>query len=68
MVDIIVEVRKGTVTGLYCDIKDVRFVVVDWDLAERPDSQGRVGVEHDHASLVSLPANTRTEVRQALSA
>ena len=38
MTDIVVEIRKGMVTGLYCDIADARFVVVDWDLLERLDS------------------------------
>jgi hypothetical protein len=68
MKDIVVEVRKGIVTGLYCDIADARFVVVDWDLIERADSHGRIGVEQDHAKLTALPADTRTEFRQAISA
>jgi len=68
MKDIVVEVRKGVVTGLYCDIADARFVVVDWDLIERADSEGSIGVEQNHAKLTSLPADTRTEFRQAISA
>jgi len=65
MTDIIVEVRKGMVTGLYCDIEDARFVVVDWDLLEREGS-GAAAAEEAHASLASLPANTEREFQQAL--
>ena len=68
MTDIIIEVRKGTVTGLYCDVEDARFVVVDWDLLERAESRGRVGVEQDHAKLSSVPIETKMEFRQAISA
>jgi len=68
MKDIVVEVRKGIVTGLYCDVADARFVVVDFDLIERADSQGRIGVAQDHEKLRALPADTKTEFRQAISA
>ena len=68
MKDIVVEVRKGMVTGLYCDINDARFVVVDWDLLERADSGGQAGSEQDHAKLGSLPATTEIEYRRAISA
>ena len=68
MKDIVVEVRKGIVRGLYCDIADARFVVIDWDLLERSDSHGRIGVEQDHATLTALPTETRTEFHQAISA
>ena len=67
MTDIVVEVRKGMVTGLYCDIEDARFVVVDWDLLERDDSGAQVAVEQDHASLRSLLPTTRIEYQQAIS-
>jgi hypothetical protein len=67
MTDIVVEVRKGMVTGLYCDIEDARFVVVDWDLLERLDSGTQVAVEQDHASLRSLDPNTRSEYQQVIS-
>jgi len=67
MTDIVVEVSKGMVTGLYCDLKDARFVVVDWDLIERADSQGQAGIEHDHSKLTRLPANTRKQFHQAIS-
>lgn len=68
MTDIIVEVRKGTVTGLYCDVDDARFVVVDWDLLDRGAARGQLGIEENHAKLTSLPAATRTEYRQAIVA
>jgi hypothetical protein len=63
MTDIVVEIRKGMVTGLYCDVEDVRFVVVDWDLVER--SESRIGIEQEHSKLTSLPADTRMELHRA---
>jgi hypothetical protein len=67
MTDIVVEVRKGMVTGLYCDVEDARFVIVDWDLSERSEAEGHVGIEHDHSNLTSLPTTTRVEFERALS-
>lgn len=67
MTDIVVEVTKGTVTGLYCDIEDARFVVVDWDLLECADSGGQVAIEQEHDSLRSLDPNTRSEYQQVIS-
>jgi len=67
MTDIVVEVRKGMVTGLYCDIEDARFVVVDWDLIERDDPGTQVGIEQDHAKLRLLDPDTRSEYQQAIS-
>jgi hypothetical protein len=64
MKEIVVEVRKGMVTGLYCDIEDAKFVVVDWDLLECADSGGQVAIEHDYTSLTALPLDTRTEYRR----
>jgi hypothetical protein len=65
MTDIVVEVRKGMVSGLYCDVEDARFVVVDWDLVERSDSQ--IGIEQNHSNLTALPLDTRMELHRALS-
>lgn len=67
MKDIIVEINKGMVTGLYCDIEDARFVIVDWDLIERDESADSVGLEHHHEGLMSLPPRTKTQYRQAIS-
>ena len=65
--DIVVEINKGTVTGLYCDAENARFVVVDWDLSQRPDSRDEIAIEHDHSKLSMLPLNTRKLFRQAIS-
>lgn len=67
MTDIVVEVSKGMVTGLYCDIEDARFVVVDWDLRERSDTGTELGLQKDHDRLASLPANTGIQYRHAIS-
>ena len=66
MKDIVVEVSKGMITGLYCDIEDARFVVVDWDLRER--SADSVGAQQDHEKLKSLPRETRIEFHRAIAA
>ncbi len=66
MIDIIVEVRKGTVTGLYCDAQDARFVIIDWDLNYR-DSNEPAWIREDHVSLSSLPSATEVEYRRAVS-
>jgi hypothetical protein len=68
MKDIVVEVRRGLVTGLYCDIAGVRFVVVDFDLSERVDLPARIGAEQDHEKLRALPLDTGIAFREAISA
>lgn len=67
MTDIVVEVSKGMVTGLYCDIADARFVVVDWDRLECASANGQVASEEEHAALRSLDPETRSEYEQAIS-
>jgi hypothetical protein len=67
MKDIVVEITKGMISGLYCDIEDARFVVVDWDLVERNESGSSVGVQHHHDGIASLPPQTKTEYRRAIS-
>jgi len=67
MKDIVIEVIKGMVTGLYCDIEDARFVIVDWDLVECDESGNSVGTEQHHEKLRSLSPNTRTKYRHAIS-
>lgn len=61
MTDIIVEVRKGMVTGLYCDIDDARFVVVDWDVQDARQGH-EFGVEQDHATLRTLPTTPKLSI------
>ncbi len=68
MKDIVIEVTKGMVTGIYCDIEDARFVIVDWDLVERDTSANSVGIEQHHGKLRSLRPHTRTKYRHAISA
>ncbi len=67
MTDIVIEVRRGMIAGLFCDTADVRFVVVDWDLLERADSEG-IAIEQDHEPLGLMPGDTKTEFNRAFAA
>ena len=62
MTDIVVEINKGMVTGLYCDLRDAQFVVVDWDLTER---EGAITSKCEHESLSSLPPRTKAQLDHA---
>ncbi len=64
MTEIVVEIRRGTITGLYCDAKDTRFVVVDWDLLER---SGAIGTQQDCEPLRALPRDTRIEFDRVIA-
>jgi hypothetical protein len=66
MKDIVVEVQDGVVVGLYCDIVDARFVIVDWDTIKSGDVNDGVGVER-HEKLKSIPALVRKHYRRAIS-
>lgn len=66
MRDIVVEVNKGMVVGIYSDIQDVRFVVVDWDLLERAEARGQFGAVHERSTLSSLSARAKDEYHAAL--
>jgi hypothetical protein len=68
MTDIVVEIRKGLVSGIYSDVKDARFVVVDWDLVERfeADDEGRVATEFGHEALSALPPASAWEYNRAI--
>lgn len=63
MKEIVVEIRKGMVSGNYSDLKDARFVVVDWDLAERFDEgeDGQVAAEFIHEKLSALAPDSASE-------
>jgi len=65
--DIVIEVQGGVVVGLYCDLPDARFVVVDWDSIECGDSDLGVGIE-SHEPLKSISAQTRKHYRRSILA
>ena len=64
---VISRVRNPSREVLAYDVEDARFVIVDWDLSEHSDSEGHVGIEHDHSNLTSLPTTTRMEFHRAIS-
>lgn len=67
MTDIVVEVTKGMVTGIYCDIRNARFVVVDWDLVERDGPPDRIAIKHQHVNLNVLPLRTKNQYKRAIA-
>ena len=64
MKDVVIEIRRGMVTGVFCDASDTRFVVVDWDLSERDSS---IATIENQESLASLPVATRVEFERLSS-
>jgi hypothetical protein len=60
--EIVVETRGGTIVGIYCDDRDLRVIVVDWD--EYHD-QGRAGVVYDADRASSIPEDTKRLVNAA---
>jgi hypothetical protein len=66
MKDIVIEVESGAVVGLYCDLTNVRFVVVDLDSIESGDVECGSGIE-PHEKLESIPSSIRKYYRRAIS-
>ena len=67
MKDVIIEVRAGAIMDVYCDSKDVRFVVVDWDRIRSGEGYDGAGYVQEQAPMRSFPAETKREFRQAAS-
>ncbi len=66
MNDVVIEVNKGMVTGIYSDA-NVRFVVVDWDLRERVEPGVTLGLEVEGSNFNEMPRKTLTQYRKAIS-
>ena len=64
MKDVVIEVNKGTVTGIYSDA-NLRFVVVDWDLLERVEHGDALGIEVDKLALNAMSQDTLNQYKQA---
>ena len=64
MKDVVIEVNKGTVTGIYSDA-NLRFVVVDWDLRERVEQGEALSVEVDKLALNAMSQDTLNQYKQA---
>ena len=59
--DVVVEVRGGTVVGVYTNLGNVRIVLVDWDDIQ----QGDRGGEYPACCLADMPEHTKQEYRYA---
>jgi len=64
MKDVVIEVNKGTVTGIYSDA-NLRFVVVDWDLRERVEPEGTLGFEVERSTFREMSQETLIQYRHA---
>ena len=64
MKDVIIEVRAGAIMDVYCDSKDVRFVIVDWDRVTSGEGYDGAGYVQAQSTLRELPADTKKEYRQ----
>ena len=64
MKDVVIEVNKGTVTGIYSDA-NLRFVVVDWDLRERVERGEALGVEVGKSAFNGMSQDTLSQYKQA---
>jgi len=66
MNDVVIEVNRGMVTGIYSDA-NVRFVVVDWDLRERMEPDVTFGLEVEGSNLNEMRQKTLNQYRRAIS-
>lgn len=58
MRETIVEVRGGTVVGVYSDDADLRVILVDWDdIGDRP-TVASSGIIYDTTKMQALPPET----------
>jgi len=66
MADIVVEIKRGMLIGLYSDTPEVRAVLVDWDDIERRDDQATIGEPLTIESIASMSDKTNLAYRSAL--
>ena len=60
MNDIVVEIRGGTIVGVYCNNREQRFILLDWDdLNELPETERVGGVIHRN-SFSDMHQGTRS--------
>ena len=65
MKDVIIEVRAGAIMDVYCDSKDVRFVIVDWDRVTSGEGCDGAGYVQTRSAIRELPSDTKMEYRKA---
>jgi len=63
--DVVIEVNKGMVTGIYSDA-NLRFVVVDWDLRERVELGETLGLEVDPSSPKQMSREMLAQYNSAI--
>lgn len=66
MRDVVIEVNRGMVTAVYSD-RDLRVIVVDWDLDQCLDAETQFGTVLTSEDLTYLPESTKQEYHKAIA-
>ena len=66
MLDIVIEIKRGMLIGLYTDIPDAQAVLVDWDDIERREDQAAIGEPLTIESIASMADKTNLAYRSAV--
>ena len=67
MADVVIEVRGGVVTEVYCDHPDLRAIVIDWDKVGGRQCPEHAGFEWPRlVELAELPEDTLREYQFAI--
>jgi hypothetical protein len=65
--DIVVEVRGGCLVGVYCNDREQRFILLDWDdLNELPEAERMGGIFARH-SFGEMRQDTRSVYDRTVS-
>jgi hypothetical protein len=67
MTSVVVEVKKGMVTEIYSNDKNLQLVVVDWDFPDNREPGASQGFMLDPVALESMPTETRSLVQRTVS-
>ena len=66
MIDVIIEVRGGTVVEVYSDSDELRSIVVDWDDRLDDDDSEPAGRVYPISSISKLPDDTHMQYVDAI--
>jgi len=67
MKNVVIEIRKGMVAGIYSEAENVRFVVVDLDCLDYGGGSGSAASVVESNALEAMPTVLYSEYGQAIS-
>jgi hypothetical protein len=67
MKDVVIQVQKGMVAGIYSEAENIRFVVVDLDCLEYGGISGTAASLVESNTLESMPTTLAWEYGQVIS-